>query len=77
MLSRKEAQCLVDKMNLVLKTTPFHKAVMTGGYAHRMGTLLNGGWRTKVIELSWIGRQVYAKLRLAEKDESFPWERRS
>lgn len=68
MLSRKEAQCLVDKMNLVLKTTSFPKAVMLDEYDRLMRTLRGEGWNTKVVNLTLFRGQINATLCLAERE---------
>lgn len=68
MMSRNEAQGLVDKMNLVLKTTPFPKAVMLDEYDRLMRTLRGEGWNTKVVNLTFLRGQINATLCLAERE---------
>ena len=63
-MSRNEAQRLVDKMNLVLKTTPFPKAVMLDTYYHALQTLHTGGWKTRVVKLVCANKRIFATLRL-------------
>lgn len=66
-MCRSEALGLVDKMNLVLKTTPFPEAVMRDAYDRQMRTLCCGGWRTKVVELLRIDGRIFATLCLVER----------
>ena len=65
-MSRNEAQRLVDKMNLVLKTTPFPKAVMLDTYYHALQTLHTGGWKTRVVKLVCESKPISATMRLTQ-----------